>query len=170
MFWVQRTLDGTLGVPTVDLTSDETVHFSDIRAVFRENSDVPLPKLSTHINPFDLTGTIPRYIHPYNVDPAKVLQVFPNTATGTIAINYRQHPGEFDISEANPVELTIDKHLLVLQAAWDYAEDDGTNPGAAEKLRIMFESRLRQKKAELNDKPFAIVPSFGGVPDRWFTP
>lgn len=164
MQWFQRTLDGVQGVTTVSVNTIK--RFEDIRAVFRDGRNVPLPALPRDLNPFALTGSSPTYIERYTpaaVD-GRVLQIWPKTATGDIVIHARVAPAEFVLDD----EVFMDKDLLVYGAAYEYSEDDGANPGAITKFQVAFETRLNQLKKEYSNKPIMLDPRVGQTPEEWF--
>jgi len=162
MEWYQRTLDGTDGVVTEALT--DVNKFDDVRAVFIGNSDVQLTITSSTINPFIITGTTPRFIEELSEDtPDKIIQFWPKTATGTVVVHARKHPVTF-----NPTDIVkIDRSLMKLGAAWQYLEDDGTNPGASEKEHNMFETRLSQLVKRHNSQPIILDPQTSVLPEEW---
>jgi hypothetical protein len=162
MEWYQRTLDGTDGVVTTALTGVNK--FDDVRAVFIGNSDVQLTITSSTINPFIITGTTPRFIEELSEDtPDKIIQFWPKTATGTVVVHARKHPVTF-----NPADtVKIDRTLMKLGAAWQYLEDDGTNPGASEKEHNMFETRLSQLIKRHNSQPIILDPLTSVLPEEW---
>ena len=60
----------------------------------------------------------------------------------------------FDAQDVVP----MDDQVLILGAAYDYLEDDGTNAGQTEKFRNLFNDRLRQLKSEENDREIPLAP------------
>mgnify|MGYP006433821167 CR=1 FL=1 len=164
MQWFERDLDGTQGVVTVDL--DDIKEWTDIRRVFHSNSDIPLRQLPSTINPFRLSNTsgsaTPKYIdrHP---DDDRLIQFWPKNATGKVYVHARVYPEEFGPES----DVRMDKDLLVNGAAYFYAEDDGTNPGAIGKFQNMFETRLQQLKRERNKQPLQLDPNAGVIPTEW---
>jgi hypothetical protein len=156
--WVTWTLDGTLGVVTADLT-DEVKRFQDIRVVYEENSDRALTRLGPlATNPFLFSGTKP--IHYEALGPGatnkttKVFNIWPKTATGNIISQYRTKPDTFNPTD----EIDFDDQALILGAAYDYTEDDGTNPNATQKFQQMFEARVKQLQGDLNSGPISLDP------------
>lgn len=161
--WTTGTLDGTTGVVTADL-SNSVKRWVDIKRVFYDTDQTPLPQLPISVNPYALSaGGRPRFIDPYPADSAKVFRVWPNDATGTLRINYRTKPADFGTSDT----VNMDDQVLILGAAYDYLEDDGTNPGATEKFRVMFEQRLRQLKMAESEQPIPLDGRTELIPTRW---
>jgi hypothetical protein len=156
--WNEYTLDGTLGVVTADLT-DTLKRFEDIRVIFVSSTNTPLTKLAASTtNPFTLSGTVP--IHYEALGPnesnqtTKVFNVWPKTATGTIAMQHRTKPDTFVGTD----EIDFDDQALILGATFDYLEDDGTNPNATQKFQLLFEARVKQLKNEFNSAPISLDP------------
>lgn len=161
--WITGTLDGTLGVVTADLTN-LIRRWQDIKRVFYDVDMVPLPQIPISVNPFSLSaGGRPRFIDPYPADASKVFRVWPNDATGTLRINYRTKPTNFVTTDT----VDFDDQVLILGATYDYLEDDGTNPGATEKFRTMFEQRLRQLKTTSSEQPIPLDGRTEFIPTRW---
>ena len=165
MYWLDGTLDGTTGVVTVDVSTltNPLVRFEDIHSIFSENSNRPLPRLPDFVNPDNVTGTTPRYIEAVG-NVQKVFRILPLTATKPIKIRYRSMPTHFAVGET----VDFDSQALVLGSAFDYLEDDGTNPGATEKLSRMFESRVRQLKKSRAWLPHKLDPRVEDSVDEWF--
>jgi len=159
--WFERTLDGTLGVPTTKLSTVK--EFEHIRAVYREDYNIPLPQINDLMNPFVLTGTTPLYYGAYE-GTDYVIQFWPKTATGTVYINAKVKPDEFSAQDVP----RMDRTLLVNAAAWDYASDDGTNPGAVQKFQQKYERRLQQIRANQNQRPIELDPRLREYPQEWW--
>ena len=156
--WSQWTLDETLGVVTADLT-DLIDRVDDIQVIFPENSNTALTKLSgTTLNPFQLSGTTPIHFDALGPDvdnvTEKVFHVWPKAATGGIVVRYRIRPSTYVAAD----EVNFDDQVLILGAAYDYLEDDGTNPGATAKMLGLFEARVKQLKSNYNNAPIALDP------------
>jgi hypothetical protein len=157
--WQQVTLDGTLGVATVDFT-DIIKRFVDIQVIYPENSNTMLTKLSqSTLNPFNLSGTSP--VHFEALGPTatnkttKVFNIWPKTATGDIILRYRTKPDTFTLQDT----VDFDDQALILGATYDYLEDDGTNPNATQKFQGLFESRVEQLEADYNNGPISLDPA-----------
>lgn len=152
-FWNTYTLDGTLGVVTADLSS-VVKDFEHIIAIYPENSSTQLTELSSTTNPYNLTGTTPIHYAPYNADASKVFHIWPKTSTGNIVLNAKTKPDDFTATS----EVKFDSQCLILGTCWDFLEDDGSNPGAAEKFQNLFETRLKQLKKMRSDNPISLDP------------
>lgn len=165
MRWYQRTLDGAQGVTTVNL--DDIRKWSDIRAVFASNRDQKLPLLPMTINPYRLSGTSLKFISRYseNDSSGRIIQFWPKTATGDVAIHARIRP----VNDFIPTdEILMDSDVLVQGAAYDYTEDDGANPGQVAKFQNAFETRLNQLKEQHNNFPVALNSYTGAIPNEWW--
>lgn len=172
--WHTLTLVGSGGAHDFDFSaSDVNVkHFTDIRVVYRENSDRPLPSLnSRNRNPYNITGDTPRYVEPLATAASsyatKLFRVWPLTATGTLYVHARTYPSKLVDIEGS-AEVEFDADALALGAAWEYAEDDGTNPGAAQKLQTLFEQRVGQLEKDADAQPFELAPGSTDIPEQWF--
>lgn len=166
MEWFTGTLDGTTGVVTEDISRIKSYH--DIRAVYPSNSDHKLAALPFRINPTRLTGTSAAYIEQIqasHANSAKLLRVYPLTATDSIDIHARVKPDDFALDDT----IYMDHNLLVTGAAWDYIEGDGTNPSEAAKLQNQFETRLGQLKKLDANKPIVLSSPRGRVPAQWYS-
>ncbi len=153
LFWRQDTLDGTLGVVTVDLTNI-LKRFDDVRFIYPANSNSVIPGLSAAQNPYNLSGTTPIAFGELN-DPTKVFNIWPHSAIGSIEWTGRTKPDKF-----NPTDvINFDEQVLVLGAAFDYLEDDGTNINATQKFQVLFESRAEQLKNNMSNAPTALNPT-----------
>jgi hypothetical protein len=156
--WSTYTLDGTLGVVTVDLT-ELVKKFEDIQVIFPANSNSALTKLtSSTTNPFTLSGTTP--IHYEALGPGdsnkvtRVFNIWPKTSTGDINVRFRTKPDTFTSTD----EIDFDDQALILGTVFDYLEDDGTNPNATQKFQLLFETRVKQLKNLFNDGPISLDP------------
>ena len=164
MEWYERVLDGVDGVVTEVL--EGVRRFEDVRAVFADGSDRPLPLLPRDFNPFGLDGSMGLFIEALPEDaPSKIIQFWPKTATSTVAIHARKQPKDFYPETV----LKVDADLLVYGAGWDYLEADGTVPAQASKMQVKFEARLKQIKKLYSSKPIALDPRHGGpIPLEWW--
>lgn len=153
MVWEQRTLDGINGRVTNDITTIQD--YFDIRAVFRDGSDRPLPTLPRDLNPFRLSGTTPLY---YGADqtPRRLLSVWPKTATGVIFIHGRQTRAT-DFSADDVV--MFDDVAMLNYACWKMSSDDGANPGQVEDFKATFNQRMKQLLDDYNSKPIQLDPA-----------
>ena len=152
MTWYTWTLDGTNGQVTVDVTNI-IKDYQDIRRIFPSGSNTPLTELGSTVNPLQLSGTTPMHFES-DIATDKRFHIWPKTATGNIIVHVRTKPATFISSD----EINFDEQALILGAAYDYAEDDGTNPGGTEKLQNLFEARVQQSQSQLNDAPLSLNP------------
>ena len=154
-------LDGTTGLVTTDISAIK--RYEDVRAVFRDGSDQPIPRLPLEINPGNIPPGVLTFIDASATED-KVFRVFSPTATGNLSIHARLKPDTFLPNST----VKFDDLALVYGAAWAYAEDDGTNPGAAQKFQILFENRVGVLEAMLNDKPVALNKRATFIPNQWW--
>lgn len=154
------TLDGTTGRTTVPLNAIFKA-FGDIYAIFPDKTNQPLTYIGTKDNPYMLTGSYPlKYIR----DSIDIVRVIPNTAVGDIIVvgkSVVQPP--FELSDTIP----FDYIALGNYVCWQYSIDDGSNPGMAEKFRVLFESRYQAIKKEENTENIQLSGYSNPVPSRW---
>lgn len=144
----QYTLDGVNGRTTSPVN---TIYksFDDITSVYIGDTDRRLVAQPFGVNPFKLTGNNPLWIAPDDID---TFRVFPTTATGDITVVGRSLPTAFENNDIVP----FDYIALNAFVCWQYMTDDGSNPGAAEKFRQLFEIRYKQLGKLQDQAPTAI--------------
>lgn len=154
--WSTFALDGTLGLITTDVT-ELIKKVDDIQVIFPEGSERALTKLSGLTrNPNLLSGTQPLHYEALSsanaLRTSRVFNVWPKTATGNLNVRYRTKPDNFVATDT----VDFDDQALILGAAYDYLEDDGTNPNATQKFQAMFDSRVSQLKDNHNSAPISL--------------
>ena len=154
-------LDGMNGLPVGDMSAIK--RYADIKTVFYDGGDVPLPQLPSTMNPNNVADGMGLYVSPQSAVADKVFRVWSKTATGRVQFWARLHPGRYT---ANQI-VKFDGTALALGAAWAYAEDDGTNPGATQKFQNMFDNRINVLENELKDKPLITRPGYNTIPQQW---
>lgn len=141
--WQTVTLDGTTGKPTSNLTVDS---FHDIKVLYPQNSDRPLPLLPHTMNPDNIAGTSARFVAPLRQPESggttKLFRILPITCTDSITFYARYHPGDQSDTPNNAV-FYIDKEIIALGVTYISLEQDGTNPGATELYQNMFNDALK---------------------------
>ncbi len=165
MHWLDATLDGSTGVVTVDVSAltNPLVRFEDIHSIFPGSSNRPLPRFPDFVNPDNVTGDTPQYIEAVG-NAQRIFRILPLAATVPIKVHYRSMPDAFETGDT----VNFDSQALVLGSAYDYLEDDGTNPGATEKMSNMFESRVKQLKKSRAWLPHKLDPRAAGASDEWW--
>ena len=166
MNWVTATLDGTTGITTTDWSLADTpklVDFKDIRAVFPGTKDRSLAKFSAHKNPLNVSGTNARFVEAFGTS-AQIFRVLPILSTGNVTLHYRSKPDDFVLEDTVP----FDNQAIILGTVYDYLEDDGTNPGATEKMQNMFEGRVNQLLQNLHNIAFDSDPYTSDTADEWW--
>lgn len=161
-----KTLDGTTGKATVAFTSaDKFTTYRRIKGVYCQGMRGKVPMLTGYNNPL-LAGPEIAW-SPTNIvdDPNQqyIVRMSPVTMTGNIAIIYN---ATADFSDGDTV-IPIDSLLHEWIATWMWAEDDGTNPGQAEKYLNLWQDRLKDIQANINAGPVSLVP-FNGPTDQWW--
>lgn len=165
MDWYNLPLDGVNGLPVGDMSAVK--RYEDIKGVFFDGSDMPLPELpTTNFNPINVAPGQGLYISPQNAVVDKVFRVWSPTTVGNVQFWARLHPGRYTSNQV----VKFDRTALVLGGAWAYAEDDGSNPGATQKFQNMFDSRMSILENELKDKPITTRPGYHQIPRTWSSP
>lgn len=164
MQYFTRTLDGVDGVATTSL--EDIKRYDDIRTVWAAQSDMELPELPPNINPMRVLSTSTMYRSRYTgpAQAQRVIQFWPKTATGDVVIHARVKPDDFTADDV----VNFDPDVLISGAAFAYAVDDGTNPGAVEKFQAEYDSRLAQIKRAYSHKPIALNPYGTMFPHDWY--
>jgi len=126
--------------------------FNDVQFTWRPGDRRPLRSMNRRWNP---AGVLVAGRTQYAMsDAAKVIRFVPFEAGKQMLVRYMTYYGTFKPEDYVP----MDDQLLILGAAYDYLEDDGTNPGQTEKFRNMFNDRLRQLKGAENDREIELSP------------
>jgi len=158
--WNTGTLDGVTGVVTNDLTPLIT-RWSDLKVVVRDQESLPLPVVSSFINPYSITGSSPLYIAAKNTN--KIFNVFPITSTGDVQFYIRTKPSDFTSKSV----INFDSLVIIYGAAYLYSEDDATNLGATDKFKGIFEARLKQLENLEDIHPIKLSSVKNVIPDHW---
>jgi len=153
-------LDGVTGVVTSDLSAIKK--FEDIRFVFLDGYDRPLPQLNDDVIPANISGNTPRFIDPINV-AAKVFRVLPMTSTAFLHVRARIKPADFLPDDEVPFDATA----LMEGACYRYLADDGNNPGSTEAFRNAFETYVKQMRINMAQAPIQLDPRSGTYPTDW---
>lgn len=159
-----KTLDGTSGLVTVNFTSADLTRFGDIRHIYIEGDVHPIPEVPLNINPAVTTGTRAKYYEP-NETAGKIFKCYPITSTGNIIIHYRFKQAAF--VDDPTAEINFDDNLLVAGVVYDYLEDDGTNPGATEKYRNIFNGLFRDAKGKHGARIIPFNRRTPSIPTVW---
>jgi hypothetical protein len=157
----QYQLDGVSGEIAGDLTN-KLMDWRDLHSVMWENSPKPLP--IAPMNTRDVDIQYPS-IRPVGGNVAKWFRVLPKNTTGMVYITYRTKPADF---EKDDDKIYMDTQLLLLGTCWDVLEDDGTNPGASDKFRILFQDALSQFNRQTFNIPLDTVRSAQSTINRWW--
>lgn len=133
----QYSLDGVNGTIVGDL-STKIKGWEDIQCIFYENSHTPLAMAPNNVRDVDIQYPSIRSVA---TDPKHWFKIIPATTSGKIYITYRTKPADF---QEDGDKIYLDTQLLLLGTCWDVLEDDGTNPGASDKFKGLFQDRLNQ--------------------------
>ena len=154
-----HTLDGVNGVVTGDLT-DRIKDFRDLHSVFHEGAHKPMSRAASNVRDSDVNYPSLRSIP----DPIKVFKVLPVLTTGNVYVSYRTKPNDF---QEDSDKIYLDTQLLLLGTCWDVLEDDGTNPGASDKFRVLFQDALAQFNRQQHNIPLDGVMASRSSVNRW---
>jgi len=154
-------LDGATGSLTLDLVGplSTITEYHDIAAVYPGTSNRKLRELPQSINPRSLTnsGGGSWYIAPDYSSPARPFKVYPPNSSGDVVVWARQRP-KLPISLTDKVY--IDQLLLLYDAAWMYAVDDGTIPAQVNKYQVLAQNRRRMIKAAFAQHSIELDPRY----------
>jgi hypothetical protein len=125
--------------------------FSDIQHVWNENDPEPLAQMPRRNNPlaYAKSGAKPRLYVP---DVTHVVRFLPYGEGRLMTLRVKRYYPFFLATD----EVPMDEQALILGTAYDYLEDDGSNPSQIEKFRAMFDARVLQLKREENQGPIPI--------------
>jgi len=143
--------------------------YSDVQAVFPQGSNRKLRELPQSINPNLLGSGKPYYITPDYTYNARPFRVVPGQA-GNVDVRFRQH--DLPFNEAS--QTYMDRLLMIYDACWMYAVDDGTVPAQVQKYQMLAANRRKRLKAAYAQQPLELDPRFpsgevlDGVDDSFF--
>lgn len=161
-------LDGATGQVTADL-SDKIKDWRDLHSVFWENSHKPLPLAPMNVRDVDITYPSIRRL-PVKVPSTaplvtnKIFKILPASTVGKVYITYRTKPDDF---EEDSDQIYMDTQMLICGTCWDVLEDDGTNPGASDKFRILFQDALTQFNRQQFHIPHDLIMASRSTVNRW---
>lgn len=157
MLYAEVTIDSD-GLPTDNIVRElpdvpagtEIVinKYSDIQHIWDSDRDRPLPAIPRRQNP-NSTRT---YYKMRGPDATKVFKIYNANAGDTFTVRYRQYYPAFVAQDTVP----FDEQALILGAAWDYLEDDGSNPGQIEKFFNLYTQRMDQLAKAENDEDILV--------------
>jgi len=156
----EHVLDGASGVIVGDL-GDKIKDWRDIHSVMWEGNHKPLALAPRSVRDVDITYPS---LRPLATNTAKWFKILPVTTSGKVWITYRTKPEDF---EQDGDEIHMDTQLLLLGTCWDVLEDDGTNPGASDKFRILFQDALSQFNRQAHNIPLDTIMSTRSTVNRW---
>lgn len=140
-------------LPAIPVGDEIVIHkYSDIQYSWYENDSRPLAGVPRSVNPVTLsshTRTGRKMMGPHE---AKVVKWYGVRAGSQMTVRYRKYFPMF----AQEDEVPFDEQLLILGAAWDYLEDDGSNPQQIEKFRNLYIKRFDQLARSENNESIPI--------------
>ena len=154
-------LDGNTGHITGDLV-DKLNDWRDLHSVMSENSSKPLGILPLNTKISDIQS--PTVV--WNViNRSKMFYIAPKTTSGKIWLTYRTKPKDF---EEDSDEILLDPQLMILGTCWDVLEDDGTNPGASDKFRGLYQDQIAQATRLFHNIRLDSVMPNRSIATRWW--
>lgn len=138
--------------------------FTDIKHVYYSNDTKPLALVPGRLNATNYMkqDSRPRFIEP--IAGSKVFRLLPfGTVDDTVYVVFRRRPETFQPDS----DILLDDQALIYGTCYDYLEDDGTNPGATEKMRNFYNERLEQLNSSRNEQDIDLMPDEGKIPDYW---
>ena len=154
-------LDGVSG-QIVDSLENKLNDWRDLHSVFWENSPRPLPIAPMNVRDQDIQYPS---LRPQGTNKIKWFRLLPANTVGTVYTTYRTKPADFE-KDDDPIYM--DTQLLMLGSCWDVLEDDGTNPGASDKFRILFQDALSQFNRQGFNIPLDTRMSSHSTVNRWW--
>lgn len=157
MDYAMLTLDSN-GVPTDNIVrtipttpiGDEIIinKYSDIQHAWYGTDKLPLKAMPRRNNPAATRLDYARLKAPH---PDKVIRFY-NCNGGTVHVRYRRFFEFFNAQD----EVPFDEQLLILGSAWDYLEDDGSNPMQIEKFKNLYVERMELLASAENNEPISL--------------
>ncbi len=169
MKWQNATLAGAAGLPSTDW--EDVSSYKDIRAIFFNTSQRPLPRLPSDLNPFTVGGTVAKFQEPLsrNDEPSstsnRLFRIWPLASTGTVYIHARLRDTNLFRDPTNTIY--FDDVAMINGAAFMYAADDGANPGSVAKFQKLYEDRITEIQDNLNRQPIILDPRSPMGTDQW---
>lgn len=142
-----RTLNGTDGKITSVINN--VTKPTNLLAVYRQDSDRPIPMLPRSVNPLRISGTMPLYLQllPRGSDLLDdaagryLFRLWPSGATGdVIVVTQPDH-----LITADRV-VTLDDEALTLYACAMHESSDGANPAQAQVFMRQYETYIENMK------------------------
>lgn len=173
--WEQYVRWGSFGLDGVTGKITATDPFGDVGGpdlqnfvgVFRDKETQPLPVFNNRQNPYVYTGTqVLCWTSLPASDPdfvKKRLQFYPVTAINVVNVAVKLPP----VQIIPDTVLYLDRMMLEMGTAWQVLDADGTNPGAADTLKQMFDLRFRDIEHVLSSQPLQIRGA-ETVPSQWY--
>jgi hypothetical protein len=162
MQWLSGTLTGTDGLITSSTAFADIDQHEDIRAVYLDTDQRPLPYVPNNINPFTFSN-FGRPMVEYLSDADKRLRIWPLTQTGTVYVHARIMP---DLSVPS-AEVPFDRDTIANKVAYCMVSDYGANPSSGARLLATFERNFQRVKVNYNSVPVVLDPRIATVNDRW---
>lgn len=141
--------DNIVRTPPLTPVGDEIVinKYSDIQHAWYGSEPYPMKSMPRRRNP---TERLP-YARLKAPHTDKVIKFY-NCESGTVTVRYRTYYEIFNAQD----EVPFDEQLLILGAAWDYLEDDGSNPMQIEKFKNLYVERMELLASAENNEELSL--------------
>jgi len=167
MYWQTFAVSAVTGVPTTDFSglAAPVTEMRNIKAIYRTDSIVPIPKIHSRVLPTMVTGTTAKFYEP-EANQTTLFRILPVTSTSAMTMRYRYVPS----LPLNTSEVPFDREYMTLAGVYDYLEDDGGNPGQTEKFRHLLNLRMEQLVMGNNDHeiPLRADGLSVSIPNQWY--
>jgi len=164
MWWPRYMFYQTIPLSNGQLTQDikGPLNFVDdyenIAAVYMEGSNRKLREKPQSVNPNLLTtGLDTWYMEPNYAVPHRPFIVYPTPSSRSVVV-WARDSQSLPFSDTD--NILLDDLLLMYDACWMYAVDDGTVPAQVNKYQMLATKRRQQLKASLAQQPLELDPRF----------
>lgn len=164
--WYTVALTST-GVVEEDLTDSagaDIDRYVDIQGIYYNVDTDPLPRIQQRVNIAAFKNDSGRpYYHTTTNETGKLFRVLPYGSEQDVNIYARKRPEPFMADD----EVFMDDQVLILGTVYDFLEDDGSNPRAAQKFLQMFNERYDSLIENINEQGIPLTSSYSTAGDPW---
>jgi len=160
MFYQSVPIDPDSGLLAADLVGPISAvdEYGDVAAVYHGGTNQKVPELPPSVNPFSMTGAgSVRYISADSSTAHRPFRVWPIGATGNVDVWARQR---LQTPATGTDKVYIDQTLILYDACWMYAVDDGTVPAQVNKYQVLAANRRKKMLARYSQHPTPLDPRY----------